>query len=77
MTRTSKELEEQTDSFEKQKLQNISSILKDFIKTELAFHAKALELYSVAYRQINSIDNESDLYVSRFCKYCDRKIKNW
>lgn len=66
MTRTAKELEEQTDSFEKQKLQNISSILKDFIKIELAFHAKALELYSVAYRQINNVDNESDLYVSTY-----------
>lgn len=64
MSRTVKELEEQTDSFEKQKLQNMSAILKNFIEIELAFHTKALELYTVAYRQINNIDNEADLYVS-------------
>ncbi|XP_077297047.1 CBY1 interacting BAR domain containing protein Fam92 isoform X2 [Arctopsyche grandis] len=62
MSRTVKELEEQTDSFEKQKLQNMSTVLKNFIEIELAFHTKALELYTVAYRQINNIDNEADLY---------------
>lgn len=42
----------------------IISISCFWFQTELAFHAKALELYTKAYNQMASVDMEEDLQVS-------------
>lgn len=63
MSRNQKALEKQIDLFEKKKLKDVKSCLQDFIKTELALHAKALELYTLAYNNMADVDEEQDLEV--------------
>ncbi|XP_065148856.1 CBY1-interacting BAR domain-containing protein 1 [Paramisgurnus dabryanus] len=64
-TRTTRQLEETIDDFEKQKIQDIKKILSEFVTVEMAFHAKALETYTTAYQHIKNIDEEGDLEVFR------------
>ncbi|XP_023675854.1 CBY1-interacting BAR domain-containing protein 1 isoform X2 [Paramormyrops kingsleyae] len=64
-TRTTRQLEETIDEFEKQKIRDIKSILGQFITIEMAFHAKALEVFTTAYQHIQNIDEEEDLEVFR------------
>lgn len=59
--RACENIEEQMDQFEQRKVTDLKRILKDFIQTELAFHAKAVELYTKAYNQISNIEEEEDL----------------
>ncbi|XP_064079802.1 CBY1-interacting BAR domain-containing protein 1-like isoform X2 [Macrobrachium nipponense] len=59
--RACQNLEEQMDQFEQRKVSDLKKTLKEFVQTELAFHAKALELYTKAYGQISDIDEEDDL----------------
>ncbi|KAG5889636.1 hypothetical protein JTB14_028916 [Gonioctena quinquepunctata] len=54
-------LEDKTNSFEKQKLHDIKSILLDFVTVEIGFHAKCLEILTKAYNNVESINEESDL----------------
>ncbi|CAH1991213.1 unnamed protein product [Acanthoscelides obtectus] len=54
-------LEEKTTRFEKQKLHDIKKILLDFISVEIGYHAKALEIFTKAYNDVNSINEERDL----------------
>ncbi|XP_043467333.1 protein FAM92A-B [Leptopilina heterotoma] len=61
MTRMVKGLEEQIDSFEKQKLHDVKSILLDFITIELSFHTKAVELLTKGFQDISDIDEVKDL----------------
>ncbi|XP_051158366.1 CBY1-interacting BAR domain-containing protein 1-B [Leptopilina boulardi] len=61
MTRVVKGLEEQIDSFEKQKLHDVKSILLDFITIELCFHTKAVELLTKGFQDISDIDEVKDL----------------
>ena len=63
MSRVVKGLEEQIDSFEKQKLHDVKSIFLDFVLIELGFHAKAVELFTKAYQDIVEIDEAKDLEV--------------
>ncbi|KAK1804961.1 hypothetical protein P4O66_019333, partial [Electrophorus voltai] len=60
-TRTTRQLEETIDMFEKQKIQDIKRILGEFVTVEMTFHAKALEVYTTAYQHIQSVDEEGDL----------------
>ncbi|XP_026857536.2 protein FAM92A isoform X2 [Electrophorus electricus] len=64
-TRTTRQLEETIDMFEKQKIQDIKRILGGFVTVEMTFHAKALEVYTTAYQHIQSVDEEGDLEVFR------------
>ncbi|XP_076864681.1 CBY1-interacting BAR domain-containing protein 1 [Brachyhypopomus gauderio] len=64
-TRTTRQLEETIDLFEKQKIQDIKRILGEFVTVEMSFHAKALEVYTTAYQHIQSVDEEGDLEVFR------------
>lgn len=64
MSRNQKALEEQIDVFEKRKLKDIKKALLDFVKIELALHAKAVELYTQAYNDVSDIDEAQDLEVS-------------
>lgn len=64
-TRTTKQLEETIDEFEKQKIQDIKKIFNEFVTVEMCFHAKALEMYTLAFQSIQSVDEEEDLEVFR------------
>ncbi|XP_050993381.1 CBY1-interacting BAR domain-containing protein 1 [Labeo rohita] len=64
-TRTTRQLEETIDDFEKQKIRDIKKILGEFVTVEMAFHAKSLEIYTTAYQHIQNVDEEGDLEVFR------------
>ncbi|XP_053126489.1 CBY1-interacting BAR domain-containing protein 2 isoform X3 [Hemicordylus capensis] len=60
-SRTTQQLEETIDEFQKQKLKDIQKIFLDFVTIEMVFHAKALEVYSNAFQNLESYDLEKDL----------------
>ncbi|XP_029920232.1 CBY1-interacting BAR domain-containing protein 1 isoform X1 [Myripristis murdjan] len=64
-TRTTKQLEETIDEFEKQKIHDIKKIFGEFVTVEMSFHAKALEVYTTAFQSIQSVDEEENLEVFR------------
>ncbi|XP_067357349.1 CBY1-interacting BAR domain-containing protein 1 isoform X2 [Channa argus] len=66
-TRTTRQLEETIDEFEKQKIRDIKKIFGEFVTVEMSFHAKALEVYTLAYQSIQSVDEEEDLEQQRAC----------
>ncbi|XP_058261231.1 CBY1-interacting BAR domain-containing protein 1 isoform X2 [Hemibagrus wyckioides] len=64
-TRTTRQLEETIDLFERQKIRDIKKIFGEFVTVEMAFHAKALEVYTTTYQHIKNVDEEADLEVFR------------
>nr|XP_056710346.1 CBY1-interacting BAR domain-containing protein 1 isoform X1 [Euleptes europaea] len=68
-TRTSRQLEETIDNFEKQKIKDIKNVFSEFIAIEMLFHGKALEIYTAAYQAIENIDENEDLEVFRSSLY--------
>uniref|UniRef100_A0A8C9FSU4 Family with sequence similarity 92 member A n=1 Tax=Pavo cristatus TaxID=9049 RepID=A0A8C9FSU4_PAVCR len=68
-TRTTRQLEETIDNFEKQKIKDIKNIFSEFITIEMLFHGKALEIYTAAYQNIQNIDEDEDLEVFRSSLY--------
>uniref|UniRef100_A0A8C4TEC6 CBY1 interacting BAR domain containing 1 n=1 Tax=Erpetoichthys calabaricus TaxID=27687 RepID=A0A8C4TEC6_ERPCA len=63
-TRTTLQLEEAIDEFEKKKIKDIKTIFTEFITIEMAFHAKALEVYTTAFHHIQDVEEDEDLQVS-------------
>ncbi|XP_014230034.1 protein FAM92A [Trichogramma pretiosum] len=61
VSRVVKGLEEQIDSFEKQKLHDVKTIMTNFITVQLSFHAKAVELLTKAYQDVAEMDELHDL----------------
>ncbi|XP_053771319.1 CBY1-interacting BAR domain-containing protein 2 isoform X2 [Desmodus rotundus] len=59
--RTTHQLEETVDAFQRQKLKDLQKIFSDFVTIELAFHAKAVEVYSSAFQTLEDCDLERDL----------------
>lgn len=60
-SRTTKNLEQQMDKFELEKLQDIKKIITDFVTIEMSFHAKALEVYSQCFQSLNNISIDTDI----------------
>lgn len=60
-SRTTKNLEQQSDKFELEKLQDAKKIMTDFVMIEMAFHAKALEVYSQCYQSLNNLSVDQDI----------------
>ncbi|XP_007937402.1 CBY1-interacting BAR domain-containing protein 2 [Orycteropus afer afer] len=60
-SRTTQQLEETIDAFQKQKLEDLQKIFLDFVTIEMVFHAKAVEVYSSAFRTLENYDLERDL----------------
>ncbi|XP_010984631.1 CBY1-interacting BAR domain-containing protein 2 [Camelus dromedarius] len=59
--RTTHQLEETVNAFQKQKLKDLQKILSDFVTIEMVFHAKAVEVYSSAFQTLERYDLERDL----------------
>ncbi|XP_030058568.1 CBY1-interacting BAR domain-containing protein 2 isoform X2 [Microcaecilia unicolor] len=59
--RTTQQLEETIDEFQKQKLKDIQKIFSDFLTVEMLFHSKALEIYSSTFQNLEEFDSEKDL----------------
>ncbi|KAG2469881.1 FA92B protein, partial [Polypterus senegalus] len=62
--RTTRQLEETINDFQKQKLSDIKKFVSEFITIEMLFHAKVLEIYSTAFQNWENLDIEKDLQVS-------------
>lgn len=61
VSRTMKGLEEQMNIFEKKKLEDVKSVLQDYVLIELSFHTKAIELFTRAFQDLQGINVEDDL----------------
>ncbi|XP_076693701.2 CBY1-interacting BAR domain-containing protein 2 [Callospermophilus lateralis] len=59
--RTTHQLEETVDAFQRQKLRDLQRVLSDFVTIEMAFHAKAVEVYSRAFQTLEKYSPERDL----------------
>ncbi|XP_029463909.1 protein FAM92B [Rhinatrema bivittatum] len=59
--RTTQQLEETIDEFQKQKLKDIQKIFSDFLTIEMLFHAKALEIYSCTFQNLEEYSVDKDL----------------
>nr|XP_005335544.2 CBY1-interacting BAR domain-containing protein 2 [Ictidomys tridecemlineatus] len=59
--RTTHQLEETVDAFQRQKLRDLQRILSDFVTIEMVFHAKAVEVYSRAFQTLERYSPETDL----------------
>uniref|UniRef100_A0A665W673 Family with sequence similarity 92 member B n=1 Tax=Echeneis naucrates TaxID=173247 RepID=A0A665W673_ECHNA len=59
------QLEEAITDFQRQKLEAIKTIFTDFITVEMLFHAKALEVYTHTFRNLEAMNTQKDLEV--FC----------
>lgn len=60
-SRTTQQLQEAVDGFQRQKLRDLQKMLLDFVTVEMVFHAKAVEVYSGAVHTLQSYDVERDL----------------
>uniref|UniRef100_A0A8C7D1S2 Uncharacterized protein n=1 Tax=Oncorhynchus kisutch TaxID=8019 RepID=A0A8C7D1S2_ONCKI len=58
---STRQLEETISDFQRQKLEDIKRIFTDFITVEMVFHAKALEVYTHTFQNLDSMDIDKDL----------------
>uniref|UniRef100_H2ZQF1 Uncharacterized protein n=1 Tax=Ciona savignyi TaxID=51511 RepID=H2ZQF1_CIOSA len=65
VARTTQALADTIDKFEKKKIQDLKKIFSEFVKVEMLFHAKALELYSATYNELQTIDEEEHIELFR------------
>lgn len=56
--RASKAAEEYIEAFEKKRTQDLKSVLGEYIYANMAFHAKALELFTVGFQHIQSMNED-------------------
>jgi hypothetical protein len=57
-------VQDEIDKFEQMKLTDIKKYLIDFTLINLAFHARAMEMYTYAHQQLLNIDVGHDLEVN-------------
>lgn len=62
VTRVNKEIDEIIESFEKQKNQDLKTLLQNFTLIQLKMHTKAIEVLTAAYHEIENIDEDKDLH---------------
>ncbi|XP_040838086.1 CBY1-interacting BAR domain-containing protein 2 [Ochotona curzoniae] len=60
-SRTTQQLQETVDGFQRQKLRDLQKMFLDFVTIEMVFHAKAVEVYSSAFQTLENYDLERDL----------------
>lgn len=71
-SRCSHTLEQHVDKFEKNKIESMKKLLKEFVQIELSFHAKALELYTKCFKTLEVVDPESDMEVIDNIKFVSK-----
>ncbi|KAI5616282.1 protein FAM92A, partial [Silurus asotus] len=59
--RSSRQMEETITDFQRQKLCDVKRIFSDFIMVEMLFHAKALEVYTHTFNNLEMMDIDKDL----------------
>ncbi|XP_074549780.1 CBY1-interacting BAR domain-containing protein 2-like [Halichoeres trimaculatus] len=59
--RSVRQLEETITDFQRQKLEDVKTIFMDFITVEMLFHAKALEVYTHTYHNLEGVSTQKDL----------------
>ncbi|XP_072551455.1 CBY1-interacting BAR domain-containing protein 2-like [Salminus brasiliensis] len=64
-SRSTRQMEEAIIDFQRQKLEDVKRIFTDFIMVEMLFHAKALEVYTHTFKNMESIDTDKDLELFR------------
>uniref|UniRef100_A0A7N6ACN0 Family with sequence similarity 92 member B n=1 Tax=Anabas testudineus TaxID=64144 RepID=A0A7N6ACN0_ANATE len=62
--RSIRQLEDSITDFQRQKLDDIKKIFTDFITVEMLFHAKALEVYTHTYHNLEEMNPQKDLEVA-------------
>jgi hypothetical protein len=62
-SRVQKTFEDHMVNFEMKKIKDLKSVLGEYIEAQMMFHAKALELLTVSFQQVQTIDEEGDLQV--------------
>lgn len=60
VNRTNKEIDEIIHKFEKRKLNDLKTILTDFILISIKYHTKSLEVLSASYYDVSNIDEKYD-----------------
>lgn len=63
LSKTLHNIEEKSSTFEKQKLHDLKEILLDFVRIEMGFHARSLEVLTDAFSLVHGINEDSDLEV--------------
>lgn len=63
LNKCNKEVEEIVESFEKRKLQDLKTVLMDFIQIEMKQHSRALEVLTATYQDLADIDDHKDFKV--------------
>ncbi|XP_006641292.3 CBY1-interacting BAR domain-containing protein 2 isoform X4 [Lepisosteus oculatus] len=63
--RTTRQLEETISDFQRQKMEDIKKVFMEFITVEMLFHAKALEVYSNTFQNLENFDMEKDMETFR------------
>ena len=57
-------VQDEIDKFEQMKLTDMKRFLTDFTLINLAFHARAMEMFTLAHQQLLNIDVTHDLEVN-------------
>uniref|UniRef100_A0A3B1KGK3 CBY1 interacting BAR domain containing 2 n=1 Tax=Astyanax mexicanus TaxID=7994 RepID=A0A3B1KGK3_ASTMX len=64
-SRSTKQMEETIIEFQRQKLEDVKRIFTEFIMVEMLFHAKALEVYTHTFKNMETMDTDKDLEMFR------------
>ncbi|XP_062405588.1 CBY1-interacting BAR domain-containing protein 2-like [Sardina pilchardus] len=75
--RSTRQMEEAITDFQRQKLEDVKKVFSEFIMVELLFHAKALEVYTHTFQNLETLDIDRDLELfSRRIQVADLPLDN-